>query len=127
MKKNIFLLEDDMNRVAFFKKKFDGKYNLIHADNVELAKLLFASASEYEIIFLDHDLGGMTFVDSKEEDTGYKFALFMKNRRNTFKYEKIVIHSMNPTGAYNIERVFDGWDRIYTVPFTTLKESLRVR
>lgn len=126
MKKNIFLLEDDMNRVKFFKNRFEN-YNLVHADNVELAKLLFINNSEYETIFLDHDLGGMTYVDSEDENTGFKFALFMKDIKKNFKYEKIVIHSMNPKGAYNIEKVFDGWDRIYSVPFSLLKESLKVR
>jgi len=127
-RQNVFILEDDYNRLDFFKDKLkDTYYKIFHADNVEEAKLLFLSNNFYDAIFLDHDLGNQTFVDSSEKNTGYQFAKFIKSlyASKEFSYNKIIIHSMNPTGSQNIKRELDGLKNVMQIPYSELKKILK--
>jgi len=110
----IFILEDNEERIKIFMKVFH-KHELSIAQDVRDAKEILRTKKEWDAIFLDHDLGGMIYVDSNEDNTGYKLALYIKE--NNIKYNELVIHSMNTIGAKNIQSVLsDG----VIIPFINL-------
>ena len=59
----------------------------------------------FDIIFLDHDLGGEVFVDYRETNTGSEVSRWIYENPindNTI----VIIHSFNPVGgAYMNERI----------------------
>lgn len=120
--KKFFILEDSEERIAFFKqslgKRFGGDCEIFISDNVEKAKALFADHWPYDTIFLDHDLDDRVYVDSKEQNTGYRFACWMEeNYRNSINNKQIIIHSMNEVGAENIKAVLKEAE---IIPFNVL-------
>ena len=119
----IFVLEDNKNRQKWFSEKFVG-HNLIMADNVKEAKKKVRPGDHFEAIFLDHDLGGLIYVDSEKDNTGYQFAKYMVKEGITA--DSIVIHSLNSIGAMNIKNVFSGRKNVTTVPFNQLKIRLEL-
>lgn len=95
----IFILEDNPKRMVKFHRATIG-HLVHHADNVEDAARLVA-LYKYDILFLDHDLGGEQFVDSSEDNTGYQLAKFITSSTQN-RYTPCVIHSCNPDGAKNM-------------------------
>ena len=94
----VFILEDLPDRQKAFKEKFK-EHQLTICDNVNDSKQLLLD-NQYDLICLDHDLGGEAFVDSNYYNTGYTLAKFILE--NNIK-SKVVIHSLNPVGAKNIK------------------------
>ncbi len=96
--KRIFILEDMVIRQEAFKKTYEG-YDLVIIDNAKDAIDFLSKDLNFDIMFLDHDLGNRIFVKSEDENTGYQVAKFLQNK--DFK-GTIVIHSMNYGGAKNM-------------------------
>jgi CheY-like chemotaxis protein len=96
----ILLVEDDNNRIDWFKATFKDEYELDITDKVEEAIELLKT-EKYQYIFLDHDLRGVVY-DTHTDTTGYAVALWMsRNLDAKWNTEKppVVVHSMNPCGA----------------------------
>jgi len=55
---------------------------------------------EIDYLFLDHDLGGEIYVDSKEHNTGMTVAKWIAE--NEWNISMIIVHSFNPVGAKNM-------------------------
>src|SRR4051794_38909021 len=71
----VFLLDDDYRRHAWFEKRFTGD-ELDIAETVEEAKV-FLSETNYDAIFLDHDLLPHHYESNDHDDfenTGYAIA-----------------------------------------------------
>ena len=109
----VLILEDDPNRIKTFKNKLK-EHDLYFFTNVSDAKDAVAAFGPFDYYFLDHDLDGQIFVDSKEMNTGYRFAEFLAESNVT---GEIVVHSMNPAGAQNIKGVLP---QAQLVPFPYL-------
>ena len=101
---NIFILEDDIARygmmIEVLREVFPG-CTIISSPYVDESKLLLEVGNPdglpWDIISLDHDLGGEHFVNSDEEETGYQLAKWIKEK--DIKFKKCIIHSMNFVGA----------------------------
>jgi CheY-like chemotaxis protein len=78
------------------------------------AAIEYLKNNKYDLIFLDHDLGGLEMIDSSFYNTGYTVAKFMKE--NNVK-GRVVIHSLNPSGAQNIKFLLKN---AKVIPFTVL-------
>ncbi len=114
---NIFILDDDINRHDFLIKMLGNKYNntnIVSAQTADEA-YKFLKNEKWDMIFLDHDLGGEAYVDSNLPNTGYQVAKFIKN--NNIKYDICIIHSMNPVGARNIQSILPDSNLIPIVLF----------
>jgi hypothetical protein len=110
--RNVFILEDDLNRQEQFRKKLsDPTINIVIVDNVKSAKEEFVKQNTWDYIFLDHDLGGQVLVESTDENTGYQFAKWLAERKISPKTH-IFCHSLNPAGSENILGVLP-----QTIPF----------
>lgn len=118
----IFILEDDPNRMVIFKRMFKG-HTIVHVETSDEG-IEVLNTIKFDIIFLDHDLGGRQFVDSREYDTGYRVAVSIPQTIN--KDTDVVIHSYNPAGAKNMENVLDnrGEGRVRRIPFGSFDENI---
>lgn len=98
----IFILEDSEQRMVKFRRELIG-HTIHHATTVESGTDYVAN-NKYDLLFLDHDLGGKENVNSFTESTGYQLAEFIASftpNKNT----PCVVHSCNPAGADNIVSV----------------------
>lgn len=110
----IFILEDNPHRMIKFKRNLIG-HKIDHAETVVDGKQLVYK-NKYDLIFLDHDLGGKQMVDSSEENTGYQLAVYIaKKTRN--KNTPCITHTCNPVGANKIVSVLP---HAIKVPFPSL-------
>lgn len=117
----VFFLEDSPDRYAKFFKWIETKAekpNITSATDAGEAIKILEKSDHFDVIFLDHDLGGRIFVDSSEDNTGYQVAKFIKKKGIT--YNQLIIHSQNPQGANNIKNILpDG----QIIPFPKLMRS----
>lgn len=98
-KPKVFILEDSEDRMVEFRKRFKDKALITHSDKVEEAKKLFSEEEFWDLILLDHDLGGEAYVNSNHPNTGAAFCRWLA-KKNEVKYpSQIVIHSANQIGA----------------------------
>lgn len=121
----IFILEDDLNRIEWFRKVLPKKYDcqLIFTDCAEDAKFLLKMYTDISVLFLDHDLGGNTYVSSEEENTGAGLARWIV--KEDLYYDQIIIHSMNSTGSENIFNTLkNNSDDVRKTPFSLLTRCL---
>lgn len=110
----IFILEDNEYRMAKFRRELIG-HEIDRAATVEEGTSLVV-ANKYDLMFLDHDLGGEEMVNSYDDNTGYKLAEFIASFTQN-KTTPCVVHSCNPAGADNICRVLPHAGKF---PFTSL-------
>jgi len=111
----ILILEDNEYRIDTFTIELKG-HDIDHTDNVEICKNRIRT-TKYDLIFLDHDLGGEIFVDSDVEQTGYHVAKIIPYsiNRNT----KVIIHTHNPPGGTKMKEVIG--ENAFCKPFGTFK------
>lgn len=111
----ILVVEDNIDRIRKFQKELVG-HNVFYADTAIWAKKLLIDANHlFNLIFLDHDLGGETYVDSDNENTGYQVAKIIKGSQS--EKAKVIVHSCNPVGAQNIKNILS---KAKLEPFVTL-------
>lgn len=117
----VLLLEDNAARTAQFIERFiEGKYNYtIVATSSEAINLL--KQNEYDLIFLDHDLGGEVY--STAEDCGMRVAEHLSENPNT---GLVIVHSLNTNAAVemiNKINIEPGKIRAIYVPYAWNKDS----
>ena len=116
MKKiKILVVEDDPNRVVRFSRECAGH---------DLTVTEFASdgashvrGTKFDLIFLDHDLGGQQMVDS-DDNSGYHVAKAIPGSIND--ETPVVVHSLNPIGSQRMVGVLKNG---YRISFTNLRIS----
>jgi len=123
----ILILEDDPQRVYWFYTEFM-EDEVAVVNNASVAKVLLYAVS-FDLICLDHDLGGQFFVDSDGENTGYQIAKYIPGTINN--EATVIIHSYNPKGAEKMYDVLIGDCRfvgnVIRAPFRTWdRKSLSV-
>ena len=100
----IFILEDDITRIDWFRKEF-ANHQLFIAMDADGGKQA-VHCEKYDLMFLDHDLGGKVFVNSEDSNTGFQVAKEILKSRNAGT--PVVIHSWNPIGTKNIASLLHG-------------------
>lgn len=112
MKNRILFLDDDKKRHDAFAQVSIG-YVVDHVWTApEAIEKLKDLNNEYGLVALDHDLGGMQFVDSQHPDgTGYTVAAWIEANEAEYQLDKrieqIIIHSYNPAGAAAMQKALD--------------------
>lgn len=99
---HIFILEDNEKRMIKFRRELIG-HKIDHAKTLQDGTSLVVT-QKYDLLFLDHDLGGREMVDSSDGNTGYQLAEFIASFTPN-KTTPCVIHSCNPCGAENMSRI----------------------
>ena len=88
----IFILEDDPGRMLYFREQLIA-HDITHIDTCEA---IAQFQPPYDIIFLDHDLGGRQLEE--REDCGMAFVDLIKDKLIPDK-DQVLIHSYNKAGA----------------------------
>jgi CheY-like chemotaxis protein len=95
-------LDDDQNRHDAFRKMVPNGHQTVYVYTAEDAISELAKEA-FDVVFLDHDLGGKTFVPSDgPEPTGYTVAKWIQDNQDRVKIGQIIVHSFNQPGAQNI-------------------------
>ena len=101
MKQQIFILEDNEERIKSFKATYHDCDLTITTTAQEAINVLDRiSLLVFDLITLDHDLGGEVYCQS-DEKSGYQVAKFLSARMIPCP---VIIHSWNPVGAKNMLR-----------------------
>lgn len=117
----ILVLEDDNNRIIKFKRGLIG--HVVNYATTAAQGMSFINKNKYDIIFLDHDLGGHIFVDSHSDNTGFQLAKAIAvNDKNNDTF--CVIHSCNPCGANNMMSILS---HAIKIPFTCLDIDMVIK
>lgn len=95
----IFVLEDDVVRIAAFRTALAGA-DYVLCEDIDSALTAFNEPFDY--VFLDHDLGGRAFVLESERNTGSEFVRQRGHLLKDAKY--VVIHSWNIEAAKHMRR-----------------------
>lgn len=105
--KRVFLVEDDPERIAWFKRKLLTTLEFQTDDPIMACielDIQEAQNNQYDLFFLDHDLGGPMRPP-------YATEVAKKIRELNIDASKVVIHSWNPVGALNLQRILPGSSR----------------
>jgi CheY-like chemotaxis protein len=95
----ILILDDDNIRHVEFAKRLHA-HKVIHTYTAEDCIDALKNRSNFDICFLDHDLGGEVYVESGK-NTGYEVTEWLMNNPEK-QPDRIVVHSLNPAGVQNM-------------------------
>jgi CheY-like chemotaxis protein len=96
----ILVLEDNAQRTKIFNRSLIGHEVVVTEFAEEAIKYL--NESEWDVLFLDHDLGGKVFVKTVE-NTGYQVACWLEENPSR-KPKTIFLHSLNPDGRKRMKQ-----------------------
>lgn len=115
---DILFLDDDPARQKIFQSNCPSA--TIVATSAECINKL--TNAVWDIVFLDHDLGGEIFVDSNREDTGMEVARWLSVNKK--EIGQIIVHSHNPAGAANMSSLLkaSGYNTL-EVPFSWFRSD----
>jgi hypothetical protein len=116
---NVLFLDDDARRIESFRRRVP------RAVTVETAEECIARLEDgardparpaWDLVFLDHDLGGEFFVESERPDTGMEVVRWVLVHRP--RVGKFVVHTHNLPAGDEMERLLveAGYDAI-RIPF----------
>jgi len=125
---NILFLDDDINRQHnMYAGLPSANFTLWMVSTAEEAidSLKRNGDSFFDIVCLDHDLGGMQMLEAGADGTGMDVVKWvienMKNTAITF-----IVHSLNPPGASLMHMVLSNAGmRAYKIPFFNLAQTLK--
>lgn len=115
----ILFLDDDHSRHIYFQRLLNYDKHEITVAYTSKQAIEKLKLYEFDIVYLDHDLGGQMYQDSKE-GTGFEVAQFISKNINNKSMQKIIIHSYNSVGAQNMLNELYGFNVKY-VPYNQEK------
>jgi CheY-like chemotaxis protein len=95
----ILVLDDSKTRLQAFRRKLIG-HEVVTVETTSEA-ISWLNSTVFDIVYLDHDLGGKQMVPSGP-GTGYEVAKWLEKNPNK-KPQNIFIHSFNAPGAQNMK------------------------
>ncbi len=112
----VFILEDSPERIAGFLSALEGHDMTVCQWLGGTDGACERYKPPYDLLLLDHDLGGQVYVDSSEEETGAAFCSWLHGREGD---PLIFIHSWNHPGAVNMQSILfgGGYNTVSIVPF----------
>lgn len=99
----VLFLDDDPNRRRIAREHFIG-HELSEAETAKQAIDMLDKYSPFDLVHLDHDLGGEVFVPS-DEVSGFAVAQHICSMEKAKRPRRIVVHSFNPVGANNMMHI----------------------
>lgn len=115
----ILFLDDNLNRHRAFKHRFNDPEIALTAVETAEDCIKALRKETFDMVFLDHDLGGETYTESSRADTGMEVVRWIEEHKP--KIGEVIVHSLNPVGA---SAMSGGLDRsgyaVQKIPFTKL-------
>ena len=102
MSKRVLILEDDANRVFTFKKNLVGLS--VYVEETATGAIHKLNTESWDLLLLDHDLGGEQMVSSDNKNTGSEVARWLSENPDK-KPPVIILHSFNPIGRNNMKKL----------------------
>jgi len=93
-KLDILVLDDDHRRLSMFREWCAGHRGVF----VETAQQAIAELQEkkFNVVFLDHDLGGEVYVTSKREDCGMEVVRqIVDGHTKVSEHTFVIVHTLN--------------------------------
>lgn len=113
----VLVVEDFQDRVDCLVSDGIIRTEFTHAKNALQA--LDYLDERWDVIFLDHDLETYLQDPYKREITGTDIARYMATL--DWRPSRVIIHSMNPTGAIAMERILrDAGFSVLRIPITAI-------
>ena len=120
----IFVLDDDMQRIKWFKRAFLDEGNSVYYahDPIEAEEML--RNNEYDKIFLDHDLAGADKPYQRgPKGDGIDLAIIMAKDKIQVD-TPVVVHSLNHDGSENmLAALKDTHSNLFRIDFKLLRHS----
>jgi CheY-like chemotaxis protein len=91
----VLILEDNKERIVQFRKNLNGLNVVVDEHAVDAIQHL--QNEDWDVLFLDHDLGDAVCVSTNNKDTGSEVARWLESNP-TRKPRIIIIHSLNVVG-----------------------------
>jgi len=122
----VLILEDNDRRNARFESVCEAagiEFIMTETAADCIAQLERERGFDFDLVFLDHDLGGQEFVDPSLFNTGTRVARWMAESCANIP---VIIHSMNTPAAMGMERILvDGnMEMVFRIPWLQLTHSL---
>lgn len=110
----LFLDDDEMRHDKFGSESVS--HDITHVRTVEQAIKAFEK-EPFDLICLDHDLGGMHYVPSEDPTTGYHVAAHIAAKGTN---AEVIVHSYNVIGAQRmVNKLKDAGIAARHLPFGT--------
>jgi hypothetical protein len=123
----ILILEDDPNRVHTFMTKLGMQHELVCVNTAAAAIDMLHDAdvdSSIDLVFLEHDLGGEVYVDTKNKNTGSEVVRWL-TRQSLNVPCPIILHSLNEPASRSMQlSLLDRGFEVHRIPFTQLVDHL---
>lgn len=97
--KDILILDDSMERHHAFERMLIGNA-VVHVCTAKEA-IQAMSQRKFDIVLLDHDLGGGGELEPSGPGTGYEVACWIRDNPDR-RPQTIIVHSFNSVGARNM-------------------------
>ena len=94
----VLFLDDRGERLDIAAARYKEHGPFLVRTSEETIKLL--KEGSWDLVCLDHDLGGESFVDSDREDCGMEVVRWIESHLPVIG--KIIIHSSNPEASYQM-------------------------
>jgi hypothetical protein len=93
----VLILDDDLERLGQFKEHWGG--HILGCVTTAREAIALLEHFVFDLVFLDHDLGGKVFVSSSNTNTGAEVARWLEDPMNHLsKPRSLIIHTLNPAG-----------------------------
>lgn len=113
IKARALFLDDSPFRIEWFEHIWKGEYSIAITAKSCIEKLIL---NKYDILFLDHDLGGQVYVDPDIENCGMEVVRWLEH--NDLRRMFIYIHTWNtPAGKQMLERLMRAGYQAHYKPF----------
>ena len=112
---NFLFLDDNPERTRMVKSSYPAG---VYTETAEECIERFQEREEWDIVMLDHDLGGKTYVDSGREDCGMEVV--RQICQNKKKINLIIVHTLNhPAAEEMVKKLIEaGYNDVRRIPFT---------
>lgn len=119
--RNVLFLDDNENRIETAKNE----YGIVGTSHVVITRTAqqtidYLNKASFDLVSLDHDLGGETYVDSGREDCGMEVVRWIVANRP--KITRFIIHSYNaPAAQEMVLKLRDAGYLAQHIPFSVVQ------
>lgn len=131
-RKQVLFLDDDHRRIDQIRLRMTDQpcdMTVVETADDCIAQL---KAHTFDLVMLDHDLGGETFCDSSREDCGMEVVRWLK--ANGGDHGAFIVHTMNAVAAagmylelnamgYNVRQAQFGSSLFYTYLYKMISDA----
>lgn len=117
---SILFLDDNKERCKQFKSLIP-RAMIVHT--VQDCIAMLKDEDEWNMLLLDHDLGGEIYVDSNREDTGMEVVRWIVQHQPIIR--EIVVHTHNtPAGINMVDILNDAKYKAHYIPFAQMIKNI---